>query len=88
MKESKEFSGAVAGASLLLIIVMALLMMIFASCEKPKGCGIVRGGYSSVISGNEVYYLRIQFEDSSKTRDVQVDQKTFLDFKIGSEICF
>lgn len=88
MNESKEFSGGVAGVAFLLIIVMMFLMTIFTGCEKPKGCGIVKGGYSSVISNNKVYYLRIEFEDSSKTRDVQVDEKTFLDFKIGSQICF
>lgn len=87
MRNSKQLSGGVAGASFIAIILIILLMF-FSSCEKPNGCGIVKGGEVRIISDVVNYYLDVQFEGSSRTREVKVDFKTFMTFNVGDTVCF
>ena len=64
------------------ILFLILIASFFISCEPITGCGTVIGGS---IDGNETY-LKVDFGD--KVRNVKVDAKTFLDYPIGSGICF
>ncbi len=85
--KSKEESGTLAGICFLAIILITLVLLL-ASCEKPKGCGIVTGGGYTETSSNVNYYLMVRFGDSAGSRRVDVDYKTFIDFRVGEEVCF
>lgn len=87
MRNSKQLSGSVAGASFIAIMLIILLIFL-SSCEKPNGCGIVKGGEVRTISDVVNYYLDVHFEGSSRTREVKVDFKTFMTFNVGDRVCF
>ena len=71
------------------ILICILVLLLLSGCRKVSGCGIVRGGdYDISTNGTHSYYLWIKFPDSSRERQVYVDYKTFIDYKIGTEICF
>jgi len=71
------------------ILICILVLLSLSGCRKVSGCGVVRGGdYDISTNGTHSYYLWIKFSDSSRERKVYVDYKTFLDFRIGTEICF
>ena len=72
-----------------LLFVFIITLLLVLGCRKVRGCGVVRGGdYDTNTNGTYSYYLWIQFPDSSRERKVYVDYKTFIDFRIGTEICF
>ena len=71
------------------ILICILVLLSLSGCRKVSGCGVIRGGdYDISTNGTHSYYLWIKFSDSSRERKVYVDYKTFLDFRIGTEICF
>jgi predicted small secreted protein len=71
------------------ILICILILLLLSGCRKISGCGVVKGGdYDISTNGTHSYYLWIKFLDSSRERKVYVDYKTFLDFRIGTEICF
>ena len=71
------------------ILIYILILLSLSGCRKIDGCGIVRGGdYDINPNGTYSYYLWIKFPDSSRERQVYVDYKIFLDYRIGTEICF
>jgi hypothetical protein len=71
------------------ILICILVLLSLSGCRKISGCGVVKGGDYDTNSNNTYsYYLWIKFPDNSRERKVYVDYKTFLDFRIGTEICF
>jgi hypothetical protein len=71
------------------ILICIFTLLSLSGCRKIDGCGIVRGGdYDINPNGTYSYYLWIKFPDSSRERQVYVDYKIFLDYRIGTEICF
>ena len=71
------------------ILICILVLLSLNGCRKIDGCGIVKGGdYDTNTNGTYSYYLWIKFPDSSRERKVYVDYKTFIDYRIGTEICF
>jgi hypothetical protein len=71
------------------ILICILVLLSLSGCIKVSGCGVVKGGdYDTNSNGTYSYYLWIKFSDSSRERKIYVDYKTFLDFRIGTEICF
>jgi len=71
------------------ILICIFILLSLSGCRKIDGCGIVRGGdYDINPNRTYSYYLWIKFPDSSRERQVYVDYKIFLDYRIGTEICF
>ena len=71
------------------ILITIFIVILLSGCRKIDGCGIVRGGDYDTNSNNTYsYYLWIKFPDSSRERKVYIDYKTFMDYRIGTEICF
>jgi hypothetical protein len=71
------------------ILIYILTLLSLSGCRKISGCGVVKGGDYDTNSNNTYsYYLWIKFPDSSRERKVYVDYKTFIDYRIGTEICF
>ena len=71
------------------ILICILVLISLSGCRKVDGCGIVKGGdYDTNTNGTYSYYLWVQFEGSSRERKVYVDYKTFIDFRIGTKVCF
>ena len=71
------------------ILICIIVLLSLSGCRKVSGCGVVRGGdYDISTNGMHSYYLWIKFSDSSRERKVYVDYKTFIDYRIGTEICF
>jgi hypothetical protein len=68
------------------IIVAMALMLVLSGCTKTVGCGNVVGGNTEYGIHTNYYYLNVKFGTSVKK--VYVDQKTYLDYHIGSQICF
>ena len=72
-----------------LLLVFIIGLFVFASCRKVDGCGIVKGGdYEINQNGTTSYFFWVLFEGSSRERKVYVDYKTFIDFRIGTKVCF
>jgi hypothetical protein len=71
-----------------LLITLVLLLILITGCRKESGCGVVRGGDYDNFNNTHSYYLWIQFDGSSRSRQVYVDYKTFIDYRIGDKICF
>jgi hypothetical protein len=71
------------------ILITIFIVISLLGCRKIDGCGVVKGGDYDTNSNNTYsYYLWIKFPDSSRERKVYVDYKIFLDYRIGTEICF
>jgi hypothetical protein len=72
-------------------VAMALMasIMLFSSCQKELGCGMVVGGNiecDRVVTSCKWYYLNVKFGD--KVKRVYVDEKTYRSYYSGSQICF
>lgn len=71
------------------LLLVFIIVLSLSGCKKVDGCGIVKGGdYETNQNSTTSYFLWVQFDGSSRERKVYVDYKTFIDFRIGSEICF